>query len=214
MGETGIKKGKLITLEGIEGVGKTTHLKTIQAFLNSHGIANQVSREPGGTPLGENIRSWLLSSDNKPTEATELCLLFADRAEHINKVLRPTLKSGQWIISDRFTDASIAYQGGGRGIPLDIIHRLSEYVCRDLRPDLTLLFDVSVETACERVAKRSRQDRFEMEDAVFFQRVQNAYYELMEKEPERWKRVDSSRPINEVKKRIENILSDFIENLK
>ena len=207
------QKGKLITLEGIEGAGKTTHLKTIQRFLSQQDIDVVITREPGGTELGHTIREWLLSSNNKPSPETELCLLFADRAEHVDKVIIPALATGQWVVSDRFVDASFAYQGGGRGISHEIINSFSQYVCQGLVPDMTLLFDIPLEIAYQRIAKRSNKDRFELEDTAFFCRVQNAYLDLMKQDSVRWKRIDTTDAIEQVSVKIEELLRQFINKL-
>ncbi len=198
-----------ITLEGIEGAGKTTHLATIQNFLHERGIDSIVTCEPGATLLGRTIREWLLTPKRAISPRAELGLLFADRADHIDQIILPALQSGKWVISDRFTDASLAYQGGGRGISQMLIRDLIRYVCGDLKPDLTLLLDIDVKKSIQRVAKRNEKDCFESEDSAFFERVQSVYRELARQEPQRWRVINTEPDMAVTQQKIRKILAEF-----
>ncbi len=202
-------KGIFITLEGIEGAGKSTHLDFIAEYFTQSGKQLVITREPGGTKLGEAIRTTLLSTDyqNKISENTELLLMFATRAQHIDEVILPALKNGQVVICDRFTDSSFAYQGGGRGIELMKIERLRDWVQEGLSPDLTLLFDLPVEQGLERAGKRGKADRFESEKLDFFQAVRDCYLDLAKSEPKRIHTIDASHSIKEIQDDIKVILS-------
>ena len=182
---------RFITLEGGEGVGKTTNLVFIEDYLKSKGVSLLRTREPGGTELGEKVREILLHSDHVDAK-TELLLVFAARAQHIKEVIRPALAKGQWVLSDRFTDASYAYQGGGRGINTSEIGFLEQWVQADLRPDMTLLLDTPVSVGMARARARGPQDRFESEADHFFERVRAAYLERMKGDPDRIRRIDAS----------------------
>jgi dTMP kinase len=191
------ERGRFITVEGIEGAGKSTQMEAVRRFLDGEGLTVVVTREPGGTPLSEAVRALLLDPGNRGMAAdTELLLVFAARAEHIHKVIRPALDAGDWVLSDRFTDATFAYQGGGRGIAPERIAALEEWVQGDLRPDLTLLLDLPVETGMARIAERGQPDRFEREARDFFQRIR--YLERAAAEPGRFRRVDAGAPLDEV----------------
>ncbi len=197
------RRGRFITVEGIEGAGKSSQLGTIHDYLERRGIRAVMTREPGGTRLGEAVRGLLLDPDNRGMSGdAELLLMFAARAEHVARVIRPALEAGRWVVSDRFTDATYAYQGGGRGIDRQRIADLEHWVQRDLRPDLTLLLDVPVATGLDRARDRGRPDRFEREDPAFFDRVREAYLEQASREPGRYRIVDTSRPLAEVGERI------------
>ncbi|HMM76886.1 MAG TPA: dTMP kinase [Gammaproteobacteria bacterium] len=187
-------KGRFITLEGIEGVGKTTQLAEVAAALRARGLEVVETREPGGTALGEGIRALLLDKA-LPAMAplTELLLVFAARAEHVEKVIRPALAAGRWVVCDRFTDATYAYQGGGRGLPQASIATLEALVQRGLEPDLSLLFDAPVEIALGRAKSRGGDDRFEAERAEFFARVREAYRERARAAPARFRIIDATR---------------------
>ncbi len=187
-------KGRFITLEGIEGVGKTTQLAEVAAALRARGLEVVETREPGGTALGEGIRALLLDKA-LPAMAplTELLLVFAARAEHVEKVIRPALAAGRWVVCDRFTDATYAYQGGGRGLPQASIATLEALVQRGLEPDLSLLFDAPVEIALGRAKSRGGDDRFEAERTEFFARVREAYRERARAAPARFRIVDATR---------------------
>ena len=202
--------GKFITLEGIEGVGKTSNLHFIQDLLESTGHACVVTREPGGTKLGEALRNLLLShSDENMSADAELLLMFAARAEHLSKVIRPALNNGQTVLCDRFTEATYAYQGGGRQLSFDKISDLEQWVQQDLRPDLTIVLDAPVEIGRERAGKRSSPDRIETEQDDFFQRVRNAYIDLAKKYPERICLIDASVDLDAVQQQIREQLSTY-----
>jgi dTMP kinase len=199
-----MSRGKFITLEGIDGAGKSTHVGGIADFLRGRGKDIVVTREPGGTPLGEKLRALLLSQTmNADTEAL---LMFAARREHIAQVIAPALAAGRWVVSDRFTDATYAYQGAGRGMARDRIAALERWVQDGLQPDLTLVFDAPVEVALARLA-RDRGDRFELESKSFFERVRAAYLERVAADPRRMRVVPGGRPLPEVKKDVEDIVS-------
>ncbi len=192
-------RGRFVTVEGIEGAGKSTQMDAIRQYLEERGIRVVMTREPGGTPLSEAVRTLLLDPDNRGMSPdTELLLVFAARAEHLHKVIRPALESGDWVLSDRFTDATFAYQGGGRGIEAARIATLEEWVQGRLRPDLTLLLDVPVEAGMSRIAGRGQRDRFEREDREFFQRIRNSYLQRAAAEPQRFRRIDASAPVQQV----------------
>jgi dTMP kinase len=192
-------RGCFITVEGIEGAGKSTQMNLIRDFLSERGKRVVVTREPGGTPLGEAVRELLLNPDNRHMSMdAELLLVFAARAEHLHEVIRPALESGQWVLSDRFTDATFAYQGGGRGIPAARIAALEEWVQGALRPDLTLLLDVPVEIGMARIAERGQADRFEREEGGFFERIRANYLQRAGAEPRRFQRIDASVPVDQV----------------
>lgn len=197
-------RGKFITLEGIDGAGKSTHVGGIADFLRGKGKEVVVTREPGGTALGEKLRAVLLSQEMSID--TETLLMFAARREHIAEVIAPALAEGRWVVSDRFTDATYAYQGAGGGMAKDRIAALERWVQDGLKPDLTLVFDVPVEVALSRLS-RDRADRFESENRGYFERVRAGYLERAAAEPGRVRVVDGARPIEEVKKSIEKILS-------
>jgi len=203
-------KGKFITVEGIEGVGKTTNIDFIHQQLQAAGRDVMLTREPGGTPLAEAIRGLLLDPAYTGMDSTcELQLMFAARAEHLAKVVWPALDQGQWVLCDRFTDATYAYQGGGRGIDSGVIARLEELVQGDFRPDLTLLLDVPVEIGLARAGKRGALDRFEQEKVEFFERVRNAYLEMAQRSPGRYRVIDASLPLNDVQNQIAATLSTY-----
>jgi dTMP kinase len=203
-------KGKFITVEGIEGVGKTTNIDFIHQQLQAAGRDVVLTREPGGTPLAEAIRGLLLDPAYTGMDSTcELQLMFAARAEHLARVVWPALEQGQWVLCDRFTDATYAYQGGGRGIDSGVIARLEELVQGDFRPDLTLLLDVPVEIGLARASKRGALDRFEQEKVAFFERVRNTYLEMAQRSPDRYRVIDASLPLNDVQNQIAAILSTY-----
>lgn len=198
-------KGKFITLEGIDGAGKSTHLAWLADSLRHKGHEVVVTREPGGTPLGETLRGLLLS---QPMHLeTEALLMFASRREHLAQVILPALAQGKWVISDRFTDASFAYQGGGRGIDETRLRILEEWVQQGLQPDLTLLFDVPLEVARQRLAANMELDRFEQEQQDFFLRVRDAYLRRAEQFPGRIRIIDSARTLPEIRVELENLVA-------
>ena len=199
--------GRFITVEGIEGVGKSTNLAFIRDRLAALGQPVIVTREPGGTELGEAIRGLLLDHRNTAmSDDTELLLMFAARAQHLAEVVRPAMARGQWVLCDRFTDATYAYQGGGRGTARERIAALEQWVQEGLRPDLTLLLDVPVELGLERAGRRGELDRFERERADFFARVREAYLGLAEAEPARFRVIDASRPLEAVQAELAEVL--------
>ncbi len=196
---------KFITFEGVDGAGKSTHLEWFANALRQRGIPLLVTREPGGTPLGERLREILL---NQPMHAeTEAMLMFAARREHIEQVIRPALQRGTWVISDRFSDASFAYQGGGRGVSLAKLEQLEQWVHGDLQPDLTLLFDIPIEIARQRLANNVSLDRFEQERADFFERVRQAYLARAAKTPQRFAVIRAEKTMPEVQQELEKIIA-------
>jgi dTMP kinase len=198
--------GKFITLEGIDGAGKSSHLAWIAERLRRAGRDVVVTREPGGTPLGEKLREILLR--DSMDAGSETLLMFAARQAHLAQVVRPALARGAWVVSDRFTDATFAYQGGGRGFPLDKLRILEAWVQEGLQPDLTLYFDVPVSTGQARLKQvQGTPDRFEREDAAFHERVRAAYLERAGQFPERFRVIDAAQSVAEVKVKLENILS-------
>ncbi|UTH72376.1 dTMP kinase [Chromobacterium sp. IIBBL 290-4] len=204
-------RGRFLTLEGIDGAGKSTHLSFIRDWLAHHDVQAVFTREPGGTPLGEKIRELLLSPDTRASLDAETLLAFAARQQHIADVIEPALASGQWLVSDRFTDSTYAFQGGGRGVPFERIRALEEWVQRGLQPDLTLLFDLPLEVAAERMSGSRVLDRFEQEASDFHQRVREAYLKRAEAEPHRFAVLDSSRSIAAIQDDIARHLGKLLE---
>jgi len=202
-----MKSGLFITLEGIEGVGKSTHAGFIRDALERAGRRVCQTREPGGTALGEDIRSLLLHGRELAiSDNTELLLIFAARAQHLEEVIRPALARGEIVLCDRFTDATYAYQGGGRGIPAEHIAELENFVQGELRPDHTLLFDAPVATGLERAGGRGATDRFEAETAQFFELVRRAYLDLAANQPGRIHIIDAARPLQQVQEAVLAVL--------
>jgi dTMP kinase len=198
-------RGKFITLEGVDGAGKSTHLDWIAGRLEAAGKHVVVTREPGGTPLGEELRKLLLLQHMHLE--TETLLMFAARREHLDRVILPALTVGDWVLSDRFTDATFAYQGGGRGLDLDRIASLENWVHQGLQPDLTLVFDLSVEEAKRRrLAATASPDRFEQENLDFFARVRAVYLARAARYPQRIRLVDASKTVAEIRKSLEEII--------
>ena len=196
---------KFITFEGVDGAGKSTHIAWFAEMLKQRGHDVVVTREPGGTALGEQLREILL---NQPMNiGTEALLMFAARLEHIEQVIRPGLRAGKWVISDRFSDASFAYQGGGRGLSWEKLSQLEQLVHPDLQPDLTLFFDVPVEIARQRLANNVSLDRFEEEQAEFFERVSAGYHKRVQEHPQRYAVIDASQNVDEVKHKLQEIIS-------
>lgn len=203
---------KFITLEGIDGAGKTTQLAWLTEILNNHGISFVATREPGGTVLSEKLRLLLLDRSMSMHEETEALLMFAARREHLDQVILPALARGQWVVSDRFTDASFAYQGGGRKLAYSKLAVLEQWVQGNLQPDLTLYFDVPVEIAQQRINQTKDVDRFEQEQFDFFQRVRQAYLQRAKQFPHRICTIDSSQPVVEVKKAVEKALQVLLKH--
>lgn len=199
-------RGKFITLEGIDGAGKSTHHAWLVDYLRKQGRETIATREPGGTELGEKLRTLLLS---EPMHLeTEALLMFAARREHLAKLIQPALAAGKWVVSDRFTDASYAYQGGGRGLGIEKIRMLEKWVQGDFQPDLTLVFDLPTEIACDRLAKTGQTpDRFEQEKREFFERVRAVYLNRAAAEPQRISVIDSGQSITEIQVILQNIIT-------
>lgn len=205
--------GLFITLEGPEGAGKSTNREYLAERLLAHGIDVVLTREPGGTPLAERIRELLLEPSDEPMATdTELLLVFAARAQHLARVIRPALARGAVVLCDRFTDASYAYQGGGRGVPEERIASLENFVQGDLRPDLTLIFDLPVEVGLARAAARGRLDRFEQEGRVFFEAVRQAYLRRAASAPARYRVVDAAQPLEQVRRSLDALLPQLLES--
>jgi dTMP kinase len=207
-----VKEGKFITVEGSEGAGKSTNLDYIQQLLRAAGKTVLFTREPGGTPLGEDVRGLLLGHRHTGmSPEAELLLMFAARAEHLSARIRPALARGDWVLCDRFTDASYAYQGGGRGIHPRRIRSLEQLVQEGLKPDLTLLLDVPTAIGLRRAGQRSDPDRFEREETAFFERVRRAYLNIAEQEPGRVKVIDASQSLTSVRQAIRHHVRAFLE---
>lgn len=202
-----MNRGRFITLEGVEGAGKSTHVETIRAVLTAAGHETIVTREPGGTAIGERIRAILLDGAGAMDAETELLLMFAARAEHLAAKIRPALARGAWVVCDRFTDSTYAYQGGGRGFSLDRIALLEGHVQGDFRPDLTILFDVDVATGLARAGRRGPADRFEREDIAFFERVRQIFLDRAAREPGRFRIIDSRPPVEVVESALRKLLA-------
>lgn len=206
-----MKKGKFVTIEGGEGVGKSTNIACVENFLTARGVSFIRTREPGGTPLAEELRELLLAPrDERVCEKTELLLMFAARAQHLQQKILPALEQGLWVICDRFTDATYAYQGGGRGLSMDIIAVLENLVQEGLQPDLTLLLDVDVQIGMTRASNRSAPDRFEAEQLAFFEAVRAVYQQRAAQQPQRFCIVDAGQPLADVQRDIEQMMSDFL----
>ena len=193
---------RFITLEGLDGAGKSTHLTFIRQWLQQQDIEAVFTREPGGTPLGEKLREILLDIDTEATLDTETLLMFASRQELISTVIRPQLAAGHWVVSDRFTDATFAYQGGGRGVPAERIAVLEHWVQQSLQPDLTILLDVPLEVARERMSGTRLPDRFEQEREDFHQRVRQMYLARAQANPQRFLVLDANQPLEALQQRI------------
>lgn len=202
-------RGKFITLEGIDGAGKSTHHAWLVERLINSGRNVVATREPGGTPLGEKLRALLLS---EPMHLeTEALLMFAARREHLDKLILPALEAGKWVVSDRFTDATYAYQGGGRGLDREKLEVLERWVQGGFQPDLTLLFDLPPEIACGRLAKTgTNPDRFEQEAGHFFEKVRAAYLDRVARDPDRIKLINADQGLSEIHKQLELIIASYL----
>lgn len=206
-------RGQFITFEGTEGVGKSTQLKIAAAALERAGIDYIVTREPGGTPMAESVRELLLTPRDEPVhETTELLLMFAARAQHLRTRILPELDAGRWVLCDRFTDATFAYQGGGRGVSSETIATLETMVQGDIRPDHVILLDAPVETGMGRARKRGELDRFEQEAVAFFERIRQTYLQRAGSAPERYHVIDASRRLEEVSASVEHLLAGLIQS--
>ena len=206
-------QGLFITLEGIEGAGKSTHMAFIEQQLSSLGREVVCTREPGGTQLGEAIRTTLLSRDylNAIADESELLMMFSARAQHLHEIILPAIESGKVVLCDRFTDSTYAYQGGGRGIDMQKIDVIKNWVQKDFEPDLTLLFDLPVKLGLDRAGKRSEADRFESEQMDFFEKVRNCYLALASEYPQRIKCINAANSIESIQSEISEILAGLIQ---
>ena len=204
-------QAQFLTLDGIDGSGKSTHLETMREWFERRGMPVLFTREPGGTPWGEELRRLLLSPDSRVGLRTETLLMFAARRQHLEDVILPALDKGIHVVSDRFTDATFAYQGGGRGIPAADIEVLENWVQGSLRPNLTLLLDVPLEVSFERIAGSREKDRFEQEETEFFARVRRAYLDRAAAHPQRYRVIDSNRSREEVRAAVEAALQAHFE---
>lgn len=207
--------GLFITLEGPEGAGKSTNREYLAARLREQGVDVVMTREPGGTPLAERIRELLLAPSEETMAAdTELLLMFAARAQHLAEVIRPALARGAVVLCDRFTDATYAYQGGGRGLSVERIAILEAFVQGELRPDLTLVFDLPVEVGLARAAARGRLDRFEQEGQAFFEAVRQAYLQRAHQQPQRYSLLDAAQPLQAVQRAIDALVPGILERCR
>lgn len=205
-------RGKFLVIEGTEGTGKSTNLAFIEQKITGAGIDLLVTREPGGTPLAEEIREILLAPREEKVDAVaELLLIFAARAQHLNQVIRPALEAGKWVLSDRFTDATFAYQGGGRGLPRDVILELETLVQQGVQPDLTFYLDLDVEIGLQRARARADLDRFEQEEITFFENVRAAYLARVAAAPERYFKVDASQSLEKVQQNLAIKLDELLQ---
>lgn len=210
MSKNKMKKGLFITIEGGEGVGKSTAISAITDFLQSAKIDFVLTREPGGTEIAEDIRDILLKKHTeKMSSDTELLLMFACRAQNVEQVILPALKKGQWVVSDRFTDATFAYQGGGRGISLQRIEALSKWTIGELEPDLTILLDAPVEIGIQRINDRGEKDRIESEGIAFLRRVRDQYLQLAKRFPKRYRIVAADQALSQVHQQLIDIIKPY-----
>lgn len=206
-----VTTGQFITIEGTEGVGKSTCMHFIENWLKKEGVDLVVTREPGGTELGEKLREVLLDAkEQSMCDDTELLLMFAARAQHLQEVIFPALEAGKWVLCDRFTDSTYAYQGGGRGIKMSRIAELEKWVQGDRRPDMTLILDLPIEVGLERAGKRGAPDRFELEKHDFFNNVRDTFLTLAKANSGRYKVIDAAPAIHEVQKSIQSVLEKMI----
>jgi dTMP kinase len=211
---TNIPAGRFITVEGTEGAGKSTCIQHVERWATSRSISMLCTREPGGTPLAEQIREILLETRTENVDSlAELLLVFAARAQHLNTLIRPNLEAGKWVLSDRFTDATYAYQGSGRGLNIQQISQLEGLVQGSFQPDLTLLLDLPVELGLERARQRSQPDRFELEQEMFFEKVRSGYRERAAAQPDRIKIVDASKSPEQVSQQVLDILGQWLAGI-
>jgi dTMP kinase len=212
--------GTFITFEGIDGSGKSTQLRLLNQFLRANGWQALVTREPGGTPVGQRLRAALLDASEEIDPLTELLVFAADRAQHVRRVIRPALAAGKVVISDRYADATVTYQGAGRGFPPQLIAEIVQLATEGLKPDLTILFDVGIEESTTRTTRRSSgkssskpgRDRLDIEDADFYTRVRNSYLQIAAAEPERVKLIDSSGPVEQTHDRVKELIVPFLRS--
>jgi dTMP kinase len=206
-------RGAFITLEGIEGVGKSTNVEFTAGAVRRAGFDVVTTREPGGTRFGESVREWILNGDHGALSAEiETLLMFAARARHLDEVIRPALAAGRWVVCDRFTDATFAYQGGGRGASRALLAALKNEIHRGLDPDLTLLLDAPLDVGASRISSR-KADHFEREQRPFFERVQASYRSLAAEEPQRIKIVDAALPLEQVQRQIDALVAALVARL-
>jgi len=206
-----MERGKFISVEGIEGVGKSTNIDVVVRRIEAAGHKVLTTREPGGTPFAEDIREILMNRNDEPIpEIAEVLLMFAARSFNVNNVIVPALEAGTWVVCDRFTDSSRAYQSGGRGIPMETIDMVADWVHGDTWPDVTILLDAPVEVGMERAGKRSAPDRFEQERHDFFQRVRECYLQIAAREPDRFVVIDTTRDIDEVSSDVANLIDQIL----
>jgi dTMP kinase len=212
--------GTFITFEGIDGSGKSTQLRLLNNFLRANGWKPLVTREPGGTPVGLRLRAALLDATEEVDPLTELLVFAADRAQHVRRVIRPALATGKIVISDRYADATVAYQGAGRGFPRQLIAEIVQLATEGLKPDLTVLFDVGIEESTSRTTRRSSgkssankagRDRLDIENAEFHSRVREAYLQIASAEPDRVKVVDASGPVEQTQERVKELVISFLQ---
>lgn len=206
-----MKSAKFITLDGIDGAGKSTHIKYMKQWFEEHNIPTVFTREPGGTPVGESLRQILLDTTTKVSLETETLMVFASRMQHLEEVIYPALTEGKWVISDRFTDATYAYQGGGRGVANERIAILEQWVQQGFQPDLTLIFDVPLHVASARLADARQKDRFEQEQSSFFERTRSAYLQRAATNSERYTVLDASDTKEAIQQKIAQILIQLKE---
>lgn len=206
-------KAKFITLEGLEGVGKTTNREFVESMLADAGVDHIVTREPGGTKLGEQLRHLLLHADAPVAAHTELMMMAASRKQHTVDVIEPALNKGQWVLCDRFADASFAYQGGGRELGLDVVAQLHDIMQINLEPDLTLLLDMPIEAGLKRMAARGKPDRIEQEAMDFFERARAAYLQRAQDHPHRIKIINADQPLIDVQAQVQSIVKPLLEQL-
>ena len=206
-------RGCFITIEGGDGVGKSSNIQAIVEVLRDAGLEAVVTREPGGTELGEKLRELLLSGEDRLINPVpELLMMFAARVQHLQERIEPALAKGQWVVSDRFTDASFAYQGGGRGLPISMLEQLEGFCLGGFKPDLTLLLDLDIGTAASRANQRGPQDRFEKQDGNFKQRVRQAYLARLQADPDRIKLIDAAQPLEAVNASVKACVANFISS--
>lgn len=206
-----VTRGQFITVEGTEGVGKSTNMAFIESWLKKVGKELIITREPGGTELGEKLRAVLLDAkEQSMCDDTELLLMFAARAQHLHEVILPALDAGKWVLCDRFTDSTYAYQGGGRGIDMSRIAQLEQWVQGERRPDMTLILDLPIDIGLERAGKRSSPDRFELEKHDFFNKVRDTFLARAAENPERYAVIDASPSISVVQQSIQTVLENMI----
>jgi dTMP kinase len=205
-------KGFFVSVEGVEGVGKSTAIGYIQQLFNDANIEHVLTREPGGTPLAETIRDLLLTShEEEVTASTELLLMFAARSQNVQQIILPALQAGKWVLADRFTDASFAYQGGGRGVNITSIEGLAQMVLGDLQPNLTLLLDAPVSVGMQRIQEKNVElDRIELEQNDFFQRVRQQYLALASQHADRYRIIDATQPLHDVQQQIKQHLQPYL----